>query len=219
MFQLVRENPRAPRDVVPAADGKGRATFTEMFLSADEADDLVKALRTWGSLFHNAVVNRREVAKRQVLHFRTKRTRDYYHTGDVHRARVFRDSKIGRKLGALRKRVQTEVSRQMGREVKFSSCIVNRYTTTGLGYHSDDTSRLEHDIVAGVSFGAPCGFHIKNKEPGSETWKVEATHGSLIVMQEGMQKHRVHCVTKPRGSGRTRWSVTFRRVIKDPAAA
>ena len=199
------------QEIVPD-DGRGRATFLEEFLTADESSALVTALKECSHFFANEVVHRREISHRQVLHFRTRNAHNYFYSGGARRARSFHASVLGRKRATLRKRVQTEASRQIGHGVKFNSCIVNRYETVGMGFHSDDTSVLTHDVVAGVSLGRSCNFLIKNKGAGKQkVWRTRAGSRSLIIMHKGMQRHRKHSVSKPLpGISQFRWSVTFR---------
>jgi alkylated DNA repair dioxygenase AlkB len=105
-------------------------------------------------------------------------------------------------------------------KTKFEVCFLNRYLNQRdqLGWHADDSPEMDDTRpIAILSFGAEreiwfrpvLGFQ-KFGEP--EKWKLG--HGSLCLMQPGMQDRWQHRIPKASFACGERISLTFRGYVK-----
>jgi alkylated DNA repair dioxygenase AlkB len=106
-------------------------------------------------------------------------------------------------------RIKKDIEAATGTE--FNSVLLNRYESgsDSVGWHADDEPEMspEHPI-ASLSLGATRSFQMRRGDGPVQT--IELRHGSLLVMQAGMQqewKHRVPKTKKPCGR---RINLTFR---------
>jgi alkylated DNA repair dioxygenase AlkB len=97
--------------------------------------------------------------------------------------------------------------------VRFNSVLLNLYRDgrDSVGWHSDDEPGLgENPVIASVSLGAARSFQFKHKRDSELRYKIELTHGSLLLMRGATQhfwKHQIPKTTKPCGA---RINLTFR---------
>jgi alkylated DNA repair dioxygenase AlkB len=99
--------------------------------------------------------------------------------------------------------------------VAFNGVLLNRYRTgrDGVSWHSDDEPEFGDDpVIASVSFGGTRAFQLRHKTRPGLRAAVELTHGSLLVMRGGTQRHWVHRVPKTAKPVAERINLTFRVV-------
>lgn len=113
-------------------------------------------------------------------------------------------------LSELRDRLTADVGEG------FNSVLCNMYRTgaDSMGLHADDEKELgPRPVIASVSLGAARRFVLRHKRKKEAPVSVELTHGSLLVMGEGVQAAWKHEVPKEPGAGGPRVNLTFRRVF------
>lgn len=101
----------------------------------------------------------------------------------------------------------------------YEGCFLNGYEdgSDALGWHADDDPFIDHTKpIAVISLGMPREIQFKNKELGSHPEGVTLAHGSLLLMQPGMQATHFHRIPKvnPAFASAPRISLTFRSLIK-----
>jgi alkylated DNA repair dioxygenase AlkB len=119
-------------------------------------------------------------------------------------------------LLALRVRLECTLERET-----FESCLANLYRDGGdsVAFHADDEPELGPDpLVACISLGAPRDFLLRRKVPTPVVasaslpnhLKISLAHGSLLVMQRGVQADWLHSLPKRPRCKQARVSLTFR---------
>lgn len=97
---------------------------------------------------------------------------------------------------------------------KFNYCIGNLYRdgNDSIGWHADnDLSMGSNPAIASLSLGQMRLFQIKSVQEDSKIDQIWLEHGSLLIMQPGMQSTHVHRVPKvTRGWCGERINLTFR---------
>lgn len=106
----------------------------------------------------------------------------------------------------------------IAREVGYlpNNCLINYYLNgnSKMGFHSDDTSQLEAGTgVAILSLGAAREMLFKHKTSASLTQSFCLTSGSLIYMDDRVQKEWLHSIPKS-DTQAGRISLTFRKLIQ-----
>ncbi len=132
-------------------------------------------------------------------------TQDYTYSGIHHEAR---------ELPAEIQAIKDEVEERTGQ--KFNSCLLNLYRdgSDSVSWHTDLEDGLGEDpTIASVSLGATRNFCLKHKTDKSDKVKMQADHGSLIVMGRGSQLNYLHSVPKTKKSVNERINITFRNMI------
>ena len=127
-------------------------------------------------------------------------------------------------LLALRVRLECTLERET-----FESCLANLYRdgSDSVAFHADDEPELGPDpLVACISLGAERDFLLRRKPEDRESarvarlagapWaapdnlKISLEHGSLLVMQRGVQATWLHSLPKRPRCKQARVSLTFR---------
>lgn len=101
----------------------------------------------------------------------------------------------------------------------FNHVLANRYRDgqDSMGMHSDDERELGPDpTVASLSLGARRRFVMKQKK-GTDAHELSLGEGDLLIMGGSCQHHYRHGVPKEPAAAGERISLTFRRVLFDPA--
>jgi alkylated DNA repair dioxygenase AlkB len=173
------------------------------------ADDLERALveqMSWEEreveLFGKRVVQPRLIAWAGDLPYR--------YSGQTLETREFPPA-----LAALRDAVRKRSS------LEFNHALVNRYRdgNDSMGLHSDAEAELgPNPIVASLSLGATRRFVIRHKREREDRRDLELVHGSLLIMGGTMHhqyRHGLPRTSRPVGQ---RINVTFRRLLRAPAA-
>jgi alkylated DNA repair dioxygenase AlkB len=94
---------------------------------------------------------------------------------------------------------------------RFNSVLLNLYESgsDSVGWHSDDELEMSQDHpIASLSLGAIRSFQVRRGHGLGQT--IELGHGSLLVMNAGMQKEWKHQVPKTMKPCGTRINLTFR---------
>jgi len=102
-------------------------------------------------------------------------------------------------------------------EFNFILYAYYRNENDSITWHSDDERFLgDNNTIAGVSFGNPRHFQLKNKAT-KEIEKILMCNGDMIVMKNNCQKDYEHAVLKANQDVGERISLTFRRAINSGA--
>ncbi|MGF1576968.1 MAG: alpha-ketoglutarate-dependent dioxygenase AlkB [Cyanophyceae cyanobacterium] len=97
-------------------------------------------------------------------------------------------------------------------QVCFNNCLLNYYETGGntMGFHSDDTTGLVPGTgVAIVSLGSIRGITYRSKDAPQIQRSFALQPGSLLYMDDLMQKSWVHAIKRQKVAG-SRISLTWR---------
>lgn len=101
-------------------------------------------------------------------------------------------------------------------ENKFNSVLLNWYRDGNdhIGWHSDDEKSLgTNPVIASLNFGTSRKFKLKNRNKEiKEELEFILSHGSLIIMKEGIQKFYLHSVPKESKVNKGRINLTFRLI-------
>lgn len=97
----------------------------------------------------------------------------------------------------------------------FNSVLLNYYRDgrDSVAWHSDDEKELGVDpVIASLSLGASRRFELKHRFRKIPKSVCELTHGSLLVMQTGIQHNWCHQVPKQPEVQDGRINLTFRHI-------
>ncbi|MBE16855.1 MAG: alpha-ketoglutarate-dependent dioxygenase AlkB [Dokdonia sp.] len=97
----------------------------------------------------------------------------------------------------------------------FSSCLLNLYRNgkDSNGWHADDEKELgPHPVIASVSLGATRIFKFRDKATKKNTYKMELTAGSLLLMKGTTQNLWQHQIPKTAKKVGPRINLTFRTI-------
>ncbi len=100
------------------------------------------------------------------------------------------------------------------RPLRFNSVLCNYYRSGAehMSWHSDNEAELGPDpIIASVSFGAARRFCLRHKSL-PEKHELLLTHGSLLIMGSGTQRHWQHALPKAASVSQPRINLTFRDI-------
>lgn len=101
----------------------------------------------------------------------------------------------------------------------FEVCFLNGYENQSdqLGWHSDDSPEMDDDRpIAIISLGVEREIHFReigNKSNQNDIHKVKLGHGSLCLMNAGMQDTHQHRIPKASFMCGARISLTFRGYV------
>lgn len=113
-------------------------------------------------------------------------------------------------LSALRQELQDTLQHP------FNAVLLNYYRdgNDSVSWHSDDESELgPAPVIASLSLGATRRFELQAKDRARHSpsrQALELTHGSLVVMGPGLQRHWRHQIPKQPGITEGRLNLTFR---------
>ena len=99
---------------------------------------------------------------------------------------------------------------------QFNSVLLNLYRDgqDSNGWHSDDESSLgKNPAIASLSLGATRKFYFRERKNTKNTYKMELTHGSLLIMSGATQHHWHHQIPKTKKNVGKRINLTFRYLI------
>ena len=106
---------------------------------------------------------------------------------------------------------------------RFNSVLLNWYRdgSDHLGWHADDEVELgRNPVIASVNFGETRDFVLRRKDDRTTRLVLPLGHGTLLLMRGALQHHWEHAVPKRARSTRSRFNLTFRRIIGPvPASA
>jgi len=100
----------------------------------------------------------------------------------------------------------------------FDVCFLNRYLNQSdhLGWHADNSPEMDDNRpIAIISLGVEREIWFCPKDDKSSPLKVKLGHGSLCLMEKGMQDTHLHRIPKASMLCGERISLTFRGYIKN----
>ncbi len=221
MAQLVRENPRVARKMIPADQEsmEGQIEFTESFLGKDLASEVFKETCDFADVSTKPEVFRRggrlvEVERRTAFFGKVEEGEEepkgYHYSGVTKKPKPFGTGRFGRAVDRVRK----EAERRLG--IVFTFCIVNFYLNgkVGLGFHSDDMRDLDPKApIVSISLGATRDMVFKHKRRTMKDIKVRLPSGSMVVMRSPLQEGWTHGIPVRKTVTGKRINLTF-RVLK-----
>lgn len=184
--------------------GRARLTYVRAFFDGDRARELERA-----------VLDETELAVRRLRMFgrEVEEPRLVGWAGEVpyrYSGRTLEPRPLGPALGRLV---------QLGSEltgVSFNHALVNLYRSgrDSMGLHADDEPELgERPVVVSYSFGAARDFVIAARGTKTRVLTLKLEHGSLLVMEPGLQEAYLHGLPRRLGVAGARLNVTLRRVL------
>ena len=107
-------------------------------------------------------------------------------------------------------------------QTQFNSVLLNlyRHGQDSVSWHADDEAELgPAPLIASCSFGAEREFQLKPRQRKNlATRRLTLPHGSLLLMEKGIQNKWLHQIPKVRGLTEPRINLTFRNILT-PAPA
>ncbi len=184
------------------------STTTPTWLSPDEADDALAALRdelTWEQreivLFGRPILQPRLIA--------WAGDQGYRYSGQTLEPPTVHPAAAG-----------SSSASRVSRGVAFNHVLANRYRSghDSMGLHADDEPELGPDpSVATVSLGAVRRLVVRPRRKGDvNRHDLELGHGALLLMGGTFQRHYVHGVPRRPGVEGERISLTFRQLLRAP---
>ena len=101
-------------------------------------------------------------------------------------------------------------------QLPFNSVLVNLYRNgrDSNGWHADNEPELgPHPAIASVSLGATRRFRLRKISDKRQTHAIDLAHGSLLVMESGVQEIWQHQLAKTARPVAERINLTFRNII------
>lgn len=98
----------------------------------------------------------------------------------------------------------------------FTTVLLNLYRDgkDSNGWHADNEKELGiNPVIASVSLGEKRFFHCKHRKDKTAKFKLELTHGSLLIMGGAMQHHWLHHIPKTTRKIGPRINLTFRKIL------
>ncbi len=98
--------------------------------------------------------------------------------------------------------------------IRFNNCLLNYYETGNntMGFHSDEIEHLQEGTgVAIVSLGSTREITFRSTEDHDNRHRFELTSGSLLYMDQQIQRDWMHAIRKQPGAG-PRISLTWRAI-------
>ncbi|MFB9135796.1 alpha-ketoglutarate-dependent dioxygenase AlkB family protein [Vibrio olivae] len=100
-------------------------------------------------------------------------------------------------------------------DTSFNSVLANLYRNgqDSMGYHQDNEPELGHQpIIASVSVGEQRRFTLKHLTT-KQTYNLELTHGSLLIMAGNLQHYWKHALPKTQRFNQPRINLTYRNIL------
>lgn len=98
----------------------------------------------------------------------------------------------------------------------FNSVLANLYRDgqDSMGWHSDDEAELgPAAVIASLSLGAERDFTLRRRGESRQAGRLALAHGSLLVMNAGMQSRWQHALPKRANVQQPRINLTFRQIL------
>lgn len=114
----------------------------------------------------------------------------------------------------LLKHIKSRVENHV--DENFTTCLLNlyRHGQDSNGWHADDEPELgKNPTIASLSFGASRFFKFRRKANKKETYKLNLTSGSLLIMRGATQHNWQHELPKTKKDIGARINLTFRVII------
>ena len=101
--------------------------------------------------------------------------------------------------------------------LQFNPVLLNLYRDgqDSVSWQADDEAELGRDpVIASVSLGAVRRFQMKHRQDKSiAKCQLELPHGSLLIMDKGIQNKWLHQVPKQKSINEPRINLTFRQIM------
>lgn len=100
-------------------------------------------------------------------------------------------------------------------ESSFNSVLINRYRSgkDSVDWHADDEKELGNNpVIASVSLGATRRFRLKHRIDKNESYFLDLTHGSALLMGGTTQHYWRHKIPKSKKCIGERLNLTFRKI-------
>ncbi|MEM9183851.1 MAG: alpha-ketoglutarate-dependent dioxygenase AlkB [Pseudomonadota bacterium] len=97
----------------------------------------------------------------------------------------------------------------------FNSVLANLYRDgqDAMGWHADNERELgRQPVIASLSLGATRRMRFRRVDRSQQSFHLDLTHGSLLVMQGQTQQHWQHAITRTQRSVAPRINLTFRQI-------
>ncbi len=97
----------------------------------------------------------------------------------------------------------------------FNSVLLNQYRDgqDSVSWHADDEAELgPNPVIASLSLGVARHFDVRRNSDGKK-YRFSLQHGSMLLMDGGLQRHWQHRVPKQAGIDQARINLTFRTVF------
>ena len=112
----------------------------------------------------------------------------------------------------------SELQKKIGQHTPapFTTVLLNLYRDgkDSNGWHADNEKELgKNPVIASVSLGEKRFFHCKHRQDKNAKFKLELTHGSLLIMGGAMQHHWLHHIPKTARKIGPRINLTFRNIV------
>ncbi|MDF1764669.1 MAG: alpha-ketoglutarate-dependent dioxygenase AlkB [Oleibacter sp.] len=98
----------------------------------------------------------------------------------------------------------------------FNTVLGNLYRNgqDSMGWHADDEPELGHfPVIASLSLGAERDFVLRPIGETRQSAKISLAHGSLLIMNAGMQSRWQHALPKRARCNAPRMNLTFRKIV------
>ena len=106
------------------------------------------------------------------------------------------------------------LNRQTGQGFNSVLCNLYRDGQDAMGWHSDDEPELgDAPVIGSISLGAERDFALRPKGATRMSGKLALPHGSLLMMEAGMQSRWQHSLPRRAGVRAARINLTFRRLL------
>jgi alkylated DNA repair dioxygenase AlkB len=113
----------------------------------------------------------------------------------------------------LLQQLASELNQQLGRRFNSVLCNLYRNGEDGMGWHADDEPELGPEpVIASITLGATRDFALRRKGETRQWGTLPLPHGSLLLMNAGMQTHWQHAIPKRAGVSAERINLTFREL-------
>lgn len=102
--------------------------------------------------------------------------------------------------------------------IRFNSVLLNWYRDGGdhMSWHADDEPALgDNPTIASISLGASRRFLLRRDDDHRTKIELPLGHGSLLIMQGGLQHHWQHRIPKEKRVTDSRINMTFRVIDPD----
>lgn len=119
----------------------------------------------------------------------------------------------GRGFPSILESIKDKIESTVHRSFNAVLCNLYRDGHDSMGWHSDNEPELgEHPVIASLSLGSTRTFRFRDLKSRKESVDFELNHGSLLIMNAGVQEGWEHSVPKRLRVKQPRINLTFRLI-------